>query len=68
MHPLSINGSSQRVKPKGSLNFKHVLAASLIASGVVGKVRRIKAQLFGDESAHLRRWLLALLKYPPRKS
>ena len=57
-------GCQWRLLPR---DFQHVLATSLIASSVIGKVSRIKAQLFGDEGAHLCRWLLALLKYPSGK-
>jgi hypothetical protein len=46
---LPIQGASQWAKPKGS--FKGVFPASLITFGIIAEVRRIKAQLFGDEGA-----------------
>ena len=48
---LSIQGAGQWAKPKGSLNLKGVLPASLITFGIIAEVRCIEAQLLGDEGA-----------------
>jgi hypothetical protein len=48
---LAIQGAGQWAKPKGSLNLKSVLPASLVSFGIIAEVRGIKAQLLSDEGA-----------------
>ena len=57
---LAVNRPIENAVAHEGLDFREMLATSLVTLGVVAEVCRLEAQLLGDEGQHGRRRLLVL--------